>query len=117
MFRLMLSVLCLFALVGFVTAEDKGDKGTSVTGKFDSYKDGKLTILVGKGDDAKPQAFEVKDDVKTLTFASPGEKPIEAAAKDAFKTVKAGTEIRVMLDADKKVAVIAIGTPLKKGDK
>jgi hypothetical protein len=113
MFRIMLSVLCLFAVAGFVTAEEKGEKGTSVAGKFDSYKDGKLTILV----DAKPQTFEVKDDVKTLTFSSSAEKPIEAAAKDAFKEVKAGTEIRVILDADKKVAAISIGTPAKKGDK
>ncbi len=117
MLRAFLSTLCVFALAGFVTAEEK--KGTTVAGKFDSYKDGKLTILVveKKGDDAKPQTFEVKDDVKTMVFSATAEKPTEAVAKDAFKDLKSGTPVRVMLDADKKITGIEVGAKPKKTDK
>jgi hypothetical protein len=111
MLRALLSAVCVFALVGFVTAEEK--KGTTtISGKFDSFKDGKLTILVieKKGEDAKPQTFEIKDDIKTLVFTSGAEKPAEAVAKDAFKDLKSGTMVRVMIDADKKVTGIEVGT-------
>ena len=50
MMRATLSTLCLFALAGFVSAEEKkADKaGETVSGRFKEWKNGNLIIVSGK---------------------------------------------------------------------
>jgi hypothetical protein len=100
MFRAFLSGLFVFALVGFVTAEEK--KANAVNGTFESYKDGKLSV---KGDDGKVHTFDVKDDAKVQVFTATAEKPTEAAAKATFTTLKPGTPVRIALDGGKIVGI------------
>jgi len=118
MLRTVLSSLCLFAVVGFVAAEEKkadDKKGNTVYGKFDSYKDGKLTILVvtKRGEEPKATEFEVKADSKVTILDGTDKK--EAVAKDAFgEKLAKGSIVILTLDADKKVTNVQIGTP-KRG--
>jgi hypothetical protein len=100
MFRAFVSALFVFALVGFVTAEEK--KASGVNGTFESYKDGKLSV---KGDDGKVHTFDVRDDAKVQVFSATAEKPTEAAAKATFATMKPGTPVRIALEGAKIVGI------------
>ncbi len=107
MFRIMLSVLCLFAVAGLVAAAEKPDKaGTTVEGKFTAWKNGALTIAVGKPGEEKEMTFKVIDDTK-VTLRDGADKK-EVLAKVAFLTLKPDTPVIVMLDADKQVKAIIV---------
>ena len=119
MLRTILSVLCLFAVVGFVSAQPKPAEkaGTTVYGKFDSYKDGKLTILVvtKRGEEPKATEFEVKADAKVNVGQPGAAQKTEVAAKEAFgEKLAKGTIVILMIDADKKITNIAIGAVTRR---
>jgi exosome complex RNA-binding protein Csl4 len=107
MVRVILSALCLFAVVGFVAAEEKkADAAKTTTGKFKSLKDGTLTISVvaKKGDEPKDMTFKVGDDLKATVVAAKDDKK-ELAAKEAFKDLKEGTTVAVKVEGDKVTAI------------
>jgi hypothetical protein len=99
----MLSVLCLFAVVGFVAAEEKADKaGTTVQGKFKEWRGNILTLSV----DGKDQTFRVLDDTKVQMRDGADKK--EVLAKIAFATLKPDTPVTIKLDANKQVQEISV---------
>ena len=103
MLRTVLGALCLFAVVGFVAAEEKAD-AKKTYGKFKSLKDGTLTISVGKkGEEPKDVTFKVADDTKVAVWDGADKK--EAVAKDAFKDLKPDSIVSVEKDGDKIVSI------------
>jgi hypothetical protein len=112
MLRKFVSALVALALVvGLTLAADKS--GKTVSGKFVSYKDGTLTMDVGKKGEEKAQEFKIADDFKKVTVYAGDVKKEAVAAKDAFKELKEGTNIKVTLDEDKKVTAVQIGNAPK----
>jgi hypothetical protein len=114
MFRQVVCGFVALALVaGAGLSADKAKKGKTVSGKFDSYADGTLKIKVGKkGEEPKVQEFKVGDDVKVTAWANDEKK--ELSTKDAFKDLKAGTNVAVKLGDDDKVTGVTVGTAPKK---
>jgi hypothetical protein len=107
MVRILLSVLCLFAVVGFVAAQDKGDKaGTAVEGKFKEWKNGTLTLTVGKPGEEKEQTFKILDDTKVTVRA--GTEKSELVAKNVFSALKANTPVTIRMDANKQIQEIVV---------
>ena len=113
MFRQFVCSLVALALVAGVSlAADAAKKGKTVTGKFESYADGTLKIKVGKKGDEKTQEFKVGDDVKVIAYQHDEKK--ELSTKDAFKDLKAGSNVAVKLSEDDKVTGVTVGTGPKK---
>ena len=90
----------------------QGEEGKTVTGKFESFADGTLKIKVGKKSEAKVQEFKVGDDIKVTVFVNDEKK--ELSPKDAFKDLKAGTNVAVKLGDDDKVTGVTVGAGPKK---
>jgi hypothetical protein len=120
---LLCAVLALFLVAGVTFGGDKAKskkpkKGTSVSGKFSGFKDGKLTLSVkGKAKTkakakASKKTFVVADDTKVTVYSKSGGKAMTGA--DGFAGVKKGTKVSVSLDADgKTVTSVAVGTKPK----
>jgi hypothetical protein len=109
--QLVCGLVALALVAGVALAADKS--GKTVTGKFVSYKDGALTINVGKTGEEKPQEFKIADDFSKVTVYSGDTKKDSVIAKDAFKELKAGTSIKVTLDDNKKVTAVQVGNAPK----
>jgi hypothetical protein len=100
-------------LAGGALGADPAKKGKNVTGKFDLFADGTLKIKVGKkGEEPKVQEFKLGDDIKVTAWVGDDKK--EQSTKDAFKNLKAGTNVVVKLGADDKVTDVTVGTGPKK---
>ena len=114
MFRQFVCGLVALALVAGVSfGADAAKKGKTVTGKFESFADGTLKIKVGKkGEEPKVQEFKLSDDIKVTTFVKDEKK--ELSGKDAFKDLKAGTNVVVKLSDDDKLTAVTVGTGPKK---
>ena len=106
MLRTILSAVCLFAMVGFVTAEEKKADGKVTTGKFKSLTDGTLTISVvaKKGDEPKDVAFKIGD-LKNVTVVAGKDDKKEVLVADGFKELKEGTGVAVTVKDDKVVSI------------
>src|SRR5438067_2045341 len=108
--RLLLSVVLSLGLLSVVAAEEKAQKkAPTVTGAFDSYKDGTLVIKVKgkKGDEPKAVEIKLADDLKATLYVGADKK--EVLAKDGLKDVKPGTPITVAKGDDDKVTALTIG--------
>lgn len=113
MLRQLVCGLVALALVAAVSlAADK--TGKTVTGKFVSYKDGTLTLNVGKKGEEKPQEFKVADDFNKITVYSGDSKKETVSTKDAFGTLKENTRVKITLDDNKKVTAVEVGTKPKQ---
>jgi hypothetical protein len=116
MLRQFVCGLVALALVaGVALAADA--TGKTVTGKFVSYKEGTLTINVGKKGEEKPQEFKISDNFDKVTVYSGDTKKDSVIAKDAFKELKEGTRVKLTLDDNKKVTAVEVGTKPKATDK
>ena len=115
--KLVCGLVALVLVAGVTLAADKS--GKTVTGKYVSFKDGKLTINTAKkGEDPKNQEFQIADDFGKVTLYTGDTKKEGMVAKDAFnKDLKEGTRIKVTLDDNKKVTLVEVGTAPKKTDK
>ncbi len=113
--QLVCGLVALAVVVGFTLAADPS--GKTVTGKFVSYKEGTLTINVGKKGEEKPQEFKIADDFNKVTVYSGDNKKDSVAIKDACKELKEGTRVKLTLNDEKKVTAVEIGTKPKSTDK
>jgi hypothetical protein len=113
--QLVCGLVAVALLAGVALAADP--TGKTVTGKFVSYKEGTLTINVGKKGEEKPQEFKIADDFSKVTVYSGDTKKDSVIAKDAFKELKEGTRVKLTLDDTKKVSGVEIGTKPKATDK
>jgi len=108
--------LMLCASVGLAgdKGKGKGKKGTGVTGTFDSYKDGTLTIQTKgkKGAPGEKKEFKVADDI-SVTILKGGDKS-EVKAGIGFKDVALGTPITITTDDTGKVTAIQVGGTARK---
>lgn len=109
MLRRILVALCLFAMTGLLSAENNKLDVKEWTGKFRSFKDGKLVIGVGKDED--PAAFQVEKLFK-VTVAMPNDVTKERPAQAIFQFLKHGTEINVKAD-NGKVLSIYVAKPIE----
>jgi hypothetical protein len=109
--QLVCGLVALVVFAGLTLAADK--TGKTVTGKFVSYKDGTLTINVGKKGEEKPQEFKIASDFDKVTVYSGDTKKEAVAVTTAFKELKEGTRVKLTLDDNKKVSAIEIGTKPK----
>jgi len=107
------SALALLLVAGLAAAADK-KKATSVSGTFESFADGKLTVAVKgkKGEPAAKKEFTLAADTKVTLLA--GEEKKELTAKDGFKDAKAGSPVTITLGEGDKVAGVQIGKAKKK---
>ncbi len=110
--QLVCGLVALALFAGLTLAADK--TGKTVTGKFVSYKDGTLTINVGKKGEEKPQEFKVGSDFDKITVYSGDTKKEAVAATKAFTDVKEGTRVKLTLDDNKKVTAVEVGAKPKK---
>jgi hypothetical protein len=114
MSRLLCGALALSLVLPALGAEEqKAQKTKNVTGAFDSFKDGTLTIKVKgkKGEEPKATEFKLTDDVKVTVWSGDDKK--EATVKDAFKDLKPGTQVTLAKTADDKIVLVTIGTAPK----
>lgn len=108
------SLVALFLVVGVTVAEKKeAKKGTAVSGTFESYKDGVLTLSVKtkKDAEAKKVEFKVSEDTKVQLLS--GEEKKELSGKAAFADVKVGTPVVVKTE-EGKVTGVSVGAAKKK---
>ena len=113
MLRAFLTGLCLFAMVGFVAAEEKKDTKV-VTGTFKSYKDGTLTILVKGKKGEEPKATEIKVAKTAKLTVLDGENKADSTVDATFTDkLKEGTPVKVESDADGKITAITVGSAKK----
>jgi len=107
MVRLMLSALVagLFVFSSPVTAEEKGEKGKTVSGTFESYKDGTLALKV----DGKTMDYKVAPTTKATIWSATGDTSKEAAVSEGFKDVRSGTPVMLTLGDGDKVTAITVG--------
>jgi len=114
MLRTLLGGLMLFAVVGYVAAEEADKKAQTKVGRFSKYvaDTGKLTVLVGKKDEAKPMDFDVAKDFKVTVID--GDNKSEKTAADAFKDAKENmTRVAVTVE-ENKVTKVDVGGGKKK---
>lgn len=106
--------LVLFAGVGLAGDKGKKKKGAGVTGTFESYKDGTLTIQTKgkKGAAGEKKEFKVADD--TAVTVLKGEDKTELKAATGFKDVAVGTPVTVTTDDTGKVTAVQVGGQAKK---
>ncbi len=108
--------LMLCAGVGLAGDKDKGKgkKGQSVSGTFESYKDGTLTIQTKgrKGAPGEKKEFKLADDTAVTVFK--GEQKTELKGATGFKDVSAGTPVIVTTDETGKVMAVQVGAAAKK---
>ena len=107
--------LMLFAGVGL--AGDKGKKGAGVSGTFESYKDGTLTIQT-KGKKKAPgekKEFQVAADTSVTILK--GEANSVVKAETGFKDVAVGTRVTITTDSTGKVTSVQVGGKAKKKKK
>jgi hypothetical protein len=110
--------LMLFAGVGLAGDKAKGKgKKAGVSGTFESYKAGTLTIQTKgkKGAPGEKKEFKVADDT-SVTILKGGNKS-EVKAVTAFKDVSVGTRVRITTDAAGKATAIQVGGKAKKKNK
>jgi len=112
MLRTILCGLCLFAIVGFVTGEEK--KANVVMGKFKEYKDGKVTLTSGKKGEEKDVTVDVGADFAKVTLIDGDNKKEGLKAGDAFKDVKPGTPVKIEKGDGDKVVAVTVGVTKKK---
>jgi hypothetical protein len=95
----------------------KGKKGARVTGTFDSYKDGTLTIQSKgkKGAPGEKKEFKVADDTSVTVVK--GEDKTELKGGAGFKDVAAGTLVSIKTDGTGKITAIQVGGTAKKKKK
>ncbi len=108
--QLVCGLVALAFVAGIVLAADA--TGKTVTGKFVSYKDGTLTLSVGKKGEEKNQEYKIADTVKATVYSGDTKKDA-VAVSDACKDLKEGTRVKVTLDDTKKVTAVEIGTKPK----
>src|SRR5690349_552881 len=104
MLRQIVGGLVCFVLVAGVALAADEKKGKTVTGKFESFKDGVLKVKAGKKGEEKTEEFKVADDLKVAAYVNYEQHDV--AAKDAFKDLKAGESVQVKTDADGKVTAV-----------
>ena len=104
--RSILTVLCLFAFAGFVTAEEKKADPNVIKGHFKSWKSGSLTIMVGKKGEEKEQTFDVLDNTKVDELVG-GEKK-SFLAKNTFQELNEHATVTITLDNTKKISSIGV---------
>ena len=111
--------LMLFAGVGLAgdKGKGKGKKGAGVTGTFESYKEGTLTIQTKgkKGAPGEKKEFKVADDTSVTVLK--GEDKTEIKAVAGFKDVTVGTPVTITTDDSGKVTAIQVGGKAKKRKK
>jgi hypothetical protein len=122
MFRMIVAaalVVMLFAGIGLAgdKAKGKGKKGASVSGKFESYKDGTLTIQTKgkKGAPGETKEFKVAGDTAVTILNGEAKSDVTAAA--GFKNVAVGTKVTVTTDNTGKVTAVQVGAKAKKKKK
>src|SRR5438876_7058730 len=105
MVRLLLSALVggLFLCTGAVVAEEKKDK--TVTGTFESYKDGTLTLKV----DGKTMDYKVAPDLKAKVWSPTGDTSKDELAREGFKDQRPGTQVTLTLGDGDKITAVTIG--------
>jgi hypothetical protein len=100
-------------VLGGKNPEKPGEKKNPVvSGAFESYKDGTLTLKVPGKPEARTVSYKIADDFKTVVFTGAEKK--ELAAKEGFKDLMAGTQVSVTLGEGDKVTAVQIGNPPKK---
>jgi hypothetical protein len=106
----------LFAGAGLAgeKAKGKGKKGKAVTGMFESFKDGTLTIQTKgkKGAPGEKKEFKVTDD--TAVTVLKGEDKSDVTAAVGFKDVAVGTPVTVTTDKAGKITAVQVGGKAKK---
>jgi hypothetical protein len=95
----------------------KGKKGVGVTGTFESYKDGTLTIQTKgkKGALGPKREFKVAEDTSVTVVK--GEEKTELKGGAGFKDVAAGTRVSITTDDTGKISAIQVGGAAKKKTK
>ena len=113
------SVFALLIVSGFAGAADKAAKaakknGTAVSGTFESFSDGKLTVTVKgkKGEPGTKKEFKIADDTKVVVLN--GEEKKELVGKDGFKDAKTGSLVTVKVGEGDKVEGVQISAGKKK---
>jgi hypothetical protein len=107
----------LMLFVGTNLAEGKGKKGkkgAGVSGTFESYKEGTLTIQTKgkKGTAGEKKEFKVADD--TVVTVLKGKNKTELKGGDGLKDVSAGAPVIITIDDAGKVTAIQVGGKAKK---
>jgi hypothetical protein len=111
--------MILFAGVGLAgdKGKGKGKKGANVSGTFESYKDGTLTIQTKgkKGAAGEKKEFKVADN--TPVTVRKGQDKTETNAVTGFKDVAVGTRVTITADEAGKVTAVQVGAKAKKKNK
>jgi hypothetical protein len=103
MVRLCAAVVAALVLSLGVRAQEE-KQGRKVTGTFESYKDGTLTLKV----DGKNAEFKVPADFKTTLIPETGEARA-VPAQAGFQNVRPGTPVEITLGEGDKMAGVTIG--------
>ena len=105
MVRLLLSALVAGLVLSTASAVGDEKKDKTVSGTFESYKDGNLTMKV----DGKTMDYKVAPDAKTTVWSPTGDTSKEALAREGFKDVRPGTQVTLTLGDGDRINAVTIG--------
>ncbi len=109
--------LLLCAGVGLAGDKGKGKKGAGVSGTFESYKDGTLTVQTKgkKGTLGEKKEFKVADDTPVTVLKGADKSELKGGA--GFKDVAVGTPVTITTEDSGKVTAVQVGGKAKRKKK